>query len=73
LPKRDRTGEAVETVSRRMMRVLEIIDETIDIGVGMAQYTPDELRTRVRGAKGGDMTKLVETLGEDAVIELGRN
>ena len=73
MPKRDRTGEAVETVSRRMARVLEIIDETLNIGVGMAQYSPEELRSQVQGAKGADMTRLVETLGEDAVIELGRN
>ena len=72
MPTKDRTRRAVEGAAARGLTVLERFKDVVPLGPTQVKMSSREIKTNLKQAKGDEMTKFIETLGAERILELLR-
>ena len=73
MPTKDRTRRAVEGAAARGLQVLARFKDVVPLGPTQVKMSSREIKTNLKQAKGDEMTKLIETLGAERILELLRD
>ena len=69
---RDITGKAVMQSAKVIGRVMERVQSKVPLGPGRVKMTREELRREMSKMRGRPMLQLMNTLGEDEVLNILR-